>query len=125
MRSEKNVLGTTLENCSLSPITGFQRDGNCRTPEKDLGVHGVCSKVTEEFLNFTKSRGNDLSSPNPVHGFPGLKPGDRWCLCATRWSEAMDHGAAPPVILSATSESVLEYIALDDLLRYSDSMGES
>jgi uncharacterized protein (DUF2237 family) len=125
MKSERNVLGTTLEACSLSPMTGFQRDGNCRTPEQDLGVHGVCSKVTEDFLTLTRSKGNDLSTPNPIYGFPGLKPGDRWCLCATRWREAMDHGAAPPVILSATSKSVLDYIELDDLLRYSDDSGQS
>ncbi len=125
MKSEINVLGTKLENCSLSPLTGFQRDGNCRTPKQDLGVHGVCSKVTEEFLNFTKSKGNDLSTPNPMYGFPGLKPGDRWCLCATRWREAMDHGAAPPVILSATSVGVLEYIQLDVLSRYSDDSSQT
>ena len=118
MESEKNVMGTALETCSRSPMTGFQRDGNCRTPDQDLGVHGVCSTVTEEFLKFTKSRGNDLSTPHPTFGFPGLKAGDRWCLCATRWREAMEHGAAPPVVLSATSENVLEYVSLEDLLKY-------
>ena len=125
MKSEKNIMGTILEKCSLSPLTGFQRDGNCRIPEQDSGAHGVCSEVTEEFLTFTKLRGNDLSTPNPMYGFPGLKPGDRWCLCATRWREAMNHGVAPPVILSATSERVLKYIHLDDLLRYSVDTGES
>ena len=118
MKSVNNVLGSPLENCSLSPITGFKRDGTCHTPDQDLGVHGVCSVVTEDFLKFTKSRGNDLSTPKPMFGFPGLKPGDRWCLCATRWREALDNGAAPPVILSATSETVLDFVSLDDLLRY-------
>ena len=118
MDSDKNVIGTPLETCSLSPVTGFQRDGNCRTPEQDLGVHGVCSELTDEFLNFTRARGNDLSTPNPVYGFPGLKAGDRWCLCASRWREALDHGAAPPVVLSATSETVLDHVSLDDLLRH-------
>ena len=123
MKSEKNVTGTPLEVCSLSPVTGFQRDGSCRTPQLDLGVHGVCSEVTDEFLNFTKSRGNDLSTPQPEYGFPGLKPGDRWCLCASRWREALDSGAAPPVVLSATSESVLEYVSLKDLLNYAANTG--
>ena len=118
MKSVNNVLGSPLENCSISPITGFNRDGTCRTPDQDLGVHGVCSVVTEDFLKFTKFRGNNLSTPNPMFGFPGLKPGDRWCLCASRWREALDHGAAPPVVLSATSESVLDFVSLDDLLRY-------
>ncbi len=118
MKSVNNVLGSLLENCSISPITGFNRDGTCRTPDQDLGVHGVCSVVTEDFLKFTKFRGNNLSTPNPMFGFPGIKPGDRWCLCASRWREALDHGAAPPVVLSATSESVLDFVSLDDLLRY-------
>ncbi|CAB1077732.1 hypothetical protein D1AOALGA4SA_5511 [Olavius algarvensis Delta 1 endosymbiont] len=120
MRSEKNVMGTVLESCSLSPRTGFKRDGMCRSPDQDLGVHGVCSVVTEAFLNFTKSRGNDLSSANPHLGFPGLAPGDRWCLCASRWKEAMNHGKAPPVVLSATSEVVLDYVSLEVLLKYAE-----
>ena len=124
MKSEKNVLGKPLEVCSLSPVTGFQRDGICRTPKQDLGVHAVCSEVTDEFLSFTKSRGNDLSTPQPVYGFPGLKPGDRWCLCASRWLEAMDSGAAPLVVLSATSASVLEYVSLNDLLKYAANTGK-
>lgn len=118
MESEKNVLGTRLEVCSLSPLTGFNRNGNCQSEEQDIGVHGVCSEVTENFLKFTKARGNDLSSPNKLYGFPGLKPGDRWCLCASRWKEALDRHVAPPVVLSATSEAVLEYVGLDDLLNY-------
>ena len=116
MEAEKNVLGTGLETCGLSPQTGFHRDGNCRVATADAGVHGVCSEMTEAFLKFTKSRGNDLSTPNRRFGFPGLKSGDRWCLCASRWKEALDEGVAPPVVLSATSESVLEYLSLDDLL---------
>ena len=118
MESDKNVIGTPLETCSLSPLTGFNRNGNCQTAEHDIGVHGVCSEVTEAFLSFTKARGNDLSSPNVTHGFPGLKPGDRWCLCASRWKEALDHGVAPPIVLSATNEAVLKHIGLDDLLKY-------
>jgi uncharacterized protein (DUF2237 family) len=84
MDSEKNILGSPLEACSLSPATGFKRNGHCQHTKQDFGVHGVCSEVTEEFLNFTKDRGNDLSSPNELYGFPGLKPGDKWCLCASR-----------------------------------------
>ena len=118
MESDKNVLGTRLEVCSLSPLTGFKRNGNCQSAEHDIGVHGVCSEVTKDFLNFTKARGNDLSSPNELYGFPGLKPGDKWCLCASRWKEALDHGVAPPIFLSATSEAVLEYVGMDDLLKY-------
>ena len=115
MESERNVLGNHLEACSLSPITGFSRNGYCQSKDHDIGVHGVCSEVTEQFLGFTRDRGNDLSSPNELYGFPGLKPGDRWCLCASRWKEAHDSGAAPPVILSATNKTILKYIALDDL----------
>ena len=118
MNDKKNVLGTRLENCSLAPITGFNRDGSCHFPEYDLGAHGVCSEVTDEFLNFTKEMGNDLSSPNELFGFPGLKSGDRWCLCASRWKEALENGVAPPVVLSSTSEAVLKYIDLNDLKKY-------
>ena len=118
MKSDKNVFGTQLEACSMSPLTGFNRKGYCQTAEHDIGVHGVCSEVTEDFLNFTKARGNDLSSPNKLYGFPGLKPGDRWCLCTSRWKEALDHDVAPPVVLSATSEVALEYVGMDDLLNY-------
>jgi uncharacterized protein (DUF2237 family) len=118
MESDKNVLGTCLEVCNLSPLTGFDRNGNCKSAKNDVGVHGVCSEVTEDFLNFTKARGNDLSSPNELYGFPGLKPGDRWCLCASRWKEALDHGVAPPIVLSATNEAVLKYVGIDDLLKY-------
>ena len=116
MESEKNVIGTALEVCSLSPATGYRRDGSCSSAKSDFGIHGVCSEVTEAFLRFTKDRGNDLSSPNEMYGFPGLKPGDKWCLCASRWQEAFDHSVAPPVVLSATNEGVLRHINLDDLL---------
>ena len=118
MESEKNVIGTPLETCGLSPVTGFGRDGSCHYAKGDLGFHGVCSEVTEEFLRFTRDRGNDLSSPNEMHGFPGLKPGDRWCLCASRWQEAFDHGLAPPVVLSATNKGVLKHVNIDDLLTH-------
>lgn len=124
MNAEKNVIGTPLETCSLSPLTGFERGGSCRTTDRDVGVHGVCSIVTDKFLNFTKSRGNDLSTPNPVYGFPGLKSGDRWCLCASRWKEAMDNGAAPPVDLAATSEKVLDYLSIEDLLSFAADTGQ-
>jgi uncharacterized protein (DUF2237 family) len=123
MKTEKNVIGTHLETCSLSPATGFKRDGTCRSPDQDLGVHGVCSEVTEAFLNFTKSRGNDLSTPEPRYGFQGLKSGDRWCLCASRWKEARDHGVAPPVVLTATSEVVLDYVPLKDLWKHAADTG--
>ena len=118
MESEKNVLETPLETCSLLPATGYNRDGNCHFLKNDHGAHGVCSAVTEEFLNFTRDHGNDLCSPNELYGFPGLKPGDRWCLSASRWKEALDNGAAPPVFLSATNEAVLRYISLDDLIKH-------
>jgi uncharacterized protein len=112
----KNVLGTLLESCGTSPMTGFYRDGCCQTGPDDHGSHVVCAMVTKEFLAYTRSRGNDLSTPNPW--FPGLKPGDRWCLCASRWKEALDAGVAPPVVLEATHEKALKYVSLDDLKRH-------
>ena len=118
MSNAKNVLGEPLAVCCTSPMTGFYRDGSCETGPEDLGAHVVCAQVTEAFLAFTRSRGNDLGSPAPAAGFPGLKPGDRWCLCAARWQEALDAGAAPPVLLSATHEAALEYVSLDDLKRF-------
>jgi hypothetical protein len=96
-------------------MTGFYRDGKCNTGAGDLGAHVVCAQVTEEFLAFSKSRGNDLSTPVPAFNFPGLKPGDRWCLCALRWKEALDAGVAPPVVLSATHASAVEYVSWDEL----------
>ena len=111
----RNVLGTDLEACSSDPLTGFYRDGCCNTGGGDVGVHVVCAEVTEEFLTFSASVGNDLSTPNPAFGFDGLKPGDRWCLCASRWVEARDAGVAPKLVLAATHAAMLEYASLDEL----------
>ena len=118
MTQAKNVLGGELETCCTSPMTGFYRDGTCNTGGGDFGAHIVCAQVTEEFLAFTKSQGNDLSTPMPMSDFPGLKPGDRWCLCASRWKEALDAGVAPPVVLSSTHASTLEYVSLDELRQH-------
>ena len=118
MTQAKNVLGGELETCCTSPMTGFYRDGKCNTGGGDFGAHVVCAQVTEEFLAFTKSQGNDLSTPMPMSDFPGLKPGDRWCLCASRWKEALDAGVAPPVVLSSTHASALEYVSLDELKQH-------
>ena len=111
-----NVLGGPLKACSHDPKTGFFRDGCCRTGKADRGRHVVCAKMTEEFLQFSKARGNDLSSPAPQYNFPGLEPGDRWCLCAARWKEARDAGVAPPVYLEGTHEKALEIVELEDLM---------
>lgn len=111
----RNVLGGVLEPCSTHPMTGYYRDGCCRTGRGDVGVHVVCVRVTAEFLEFSRGRGNDLTTPRPELQFPGLKPGDRWCLCAMRWKEALDAGKAPPVVLEATHESALEFLDLKDL----------
>ena len=113
----RNVLGEVLAPCSFSPMTGFFRDGCCNTGPEDLGVHTVCCEVTADFLAFSKARGNDLSTPRPEFGFKGLVPGDRWCLCAARWQEAHEAGAAPRVVLRATHERSLEVCALQDLKR--------
>ncbi|MGB5595856.1 MAG: DUF2237 domain-containing protein [Crocosphaera sp.] len=118
MTEGKNVLGTDLQVCCTAPMTGYYRDGYCRTGGQDFGVHVVCAQVTTEFLTFTKQQGNDLSTPIPAYNFPGLKPGDRWCLCASRWQEAKDAGVAPPVILEATHVRALEVVSLDELKRY-------
>ena len=99
-------------------MTGFYRDGCCNTGAGDMGAHTVCAQMTAEFLNFTKAQGNDLSTPVPGFRFPGLKPGDRWCLCAPRWKEALDAGVAPPVVLESTHAGTLEYVSLDDLKRH-------
>ncbi|MEM8955667.1 MAG: DUF2237 domain-containing protein [Verrucomicrobiota bacterium] len=106
----RNVLGSELQSCSLDPLTGFHRDGSCATGPEDSGCHAVCAEVTEEFLTFSKSKGNDLSTPVPEYNFPGLKPGDRWCLCASRWKEAWEAGVAPHVFLNATHEAALQHI---------------
>ena len=110
-----NVLGGELETCSLDPLTGFFRDGICRTEGVDPGFHAVCAVMTEEFLEFSKSVGNDLSTPRPEWLFPGLRPGDRWCVVAARWQEALEAGVAPPVALEATHASALEFVSLADL----------
>ena len=110
-----NVLGKPLADCSHAPLTGFFRDGCCRTTREDVGTHVVCAKMTAEFLAFSKEAGNDLSTPRPEYGFPGLKPGDRWCLCVLRWKEALLSGCAPQVVLEATHISALEFVELEDL----------
>jgi uncharacterized protein len=114
----KNVLGEPLVPCSLDPLTGYYRDGCCNTGPLDIGRHVVCVRVDAAFLAFSQSRGNDLATPLPEHGFPGLRPGDRWCLCAARWKEALGAGMAPPVVLVATHEAALQIIRLDDLKRH-------
>ena len=114
----RNVFGERLQSCSESPLTGFFRDGCCNTGPEDFGVHTVCALMTAEFLEFSRSRGNDLSTPMPEVGFPGLRPGDRWCLCAARWKEAFDAGKAPRVVLTATHEATLEIVSLADLKQY-------
>lgn len=115
LNGAKNVLGGALVPCSTSPMTGFYRDGCCRTGAGDHGAHVVCAEMTAEFLAFTKRQGNDLSTPVPSFQFPGLQPGDRWCLCASRWREALEAGVAPPVLLNATHALALEYVSLSDL----------
>ncbi len=115
MSSGKNVLGENLELCCTSPLTGFYRDGFCRTGAEDVGTHIVCAQMTQDFLEFSRSQGNDLITPNPRFRFPGLKPGDCWCLCVLRWQEALDAGVAPPVILAATHILALEYVTLEQL----------
>ena len=115
---QRNVFGEPIETCSDRPLTGFYRTGCCETGPDDLGVHTVCVLVTAEFLAFSKLRGNDLSTPMPEFDFPGLEPGDRWCLCAARWKEAMDAGMAPRVVLRATHEATLEIVPMEDLKRY-------
>jgi uncharacterized protein (DUF2237 family) len=111
----KNVLGQALQQCGCNPMTGFYRDGFCETGERDRGSHTVCAVMTEEFLTFTKKRGNDLSTPAPQFNFPGLRSGDRWCLCVSRWKEAYDAGVAPPVILEATHEGALRVASIHEL----------
>lgn len=111
----KNVLGTPLEVCGTNPLTGWLRDGCCNTDAQDRGLHTVCAIVTREFLDFSRSAGNDLSTPRPEYGFPGLTPGDRWCLCAARWEEARRAGFAPDIVLEATHEKTLEITQLGHL----------
>jgi uncharacterized protein (DUF2237 family) len=111
----KNVLGTALVPCSYDPLTGYYRDGCCNTDAHDHGSHVVCAKVTQAFLAFSRQRGNDLSTPVPEYRFKGLKPGDRWCLCALRWKEALEAGVAPPVVLESTHSKALEFVTLAQL----------
>ncbi|MDX2279189.1 MAG: DUF2237 domain-containing protein [Saprospiraceae bacterium] len=113
-----NVLGTALQACCFDPKTGYFRDGYCKTRLDDVGTHVVCAVVTQEFLTFTKSRGNDLETPAPQYDFPGLKPGDKWCLCVLRWKEALDAGVAPPVVLESTHAVALKYVQLIDLEKH-------
>lgn len=127
MSEARNVLGGPLATCSVDPLTGFARDGHCHTGPQDVGSHTVCAQMTQTFLHYAKRRGNDLVTPVPEFGFPGLKAGDRWCLCASRWLEAAEDGVAPPVVLEATHERALQQIALADLsyhaLRGADGNG--
>ena len=115
MQKGRNVLGGELGLCCTAPMTGFYRDGYCRTGRDDVGLHTVCAEMTDDFLAFTRSRGNDLSTPQPAFGFPGLKAGDRWCLCVQRWKEALEEGKAPPVVLESTHFSALEFVNLEQL----------
>lgn len=114
----RNVLGERLRTCCTEPMTGFYRNGRCDTGPQDLGLHTVCAEMTAEFLAFSRARGNDLTTPVPAFAFPGLKPGDRWCLCAARWKEAYDAGVAPPVVLAATHEATLAVVPLEALKRH-------
>jgi uncharacterized protein (DUF2237 family) len=120
---QKNLLGLPLVPCSLQPRTGFFRTGCCETSPEDRGSHTVCTVVTAAFLAFSRERGNDLTTPRPEHGFPGLRPGDRWCLCAPRWKEALDAGVAPPVVLASTHEAALRHVSRDDLLAHAADSG--
>lgn len=115
---QKNVLGQPLESCGGDPLTGFYRDGCCNTGPDDAGVHTICCVVNEGFLETSARQGNDLSTPMPQYGFPGLRPGDRWCVCATRWLEAQRAGAGCPVVLEATHEATLEYVPFELLLQF-------
>lgn len=117
-KPQKNVLGGELKSCSEQPLTGFFRDGCCNTGPHDTGAHTVCAELTAEFLQFSKNAGNDLSTARPEFAFPGLNPGDRWCLCAARWVEAFEAGAAPRVVLESTHERTLDYVPLATLRRF-------
>jgi uncharacterized protein (DUF2237 family) len=114
----KNVLGEPLKLCCSNPMTGFYRDGFCQTGDRDLGVHVICAEVTDDFLAFTKSQGNDLQTPAPMFNFLGLKAGDRWCLCASRWQEALAAGVAPQIDLNATHEAALKVVPMETLRQY-------
>jgi len=114
----KNVLGTSLQPCNCDPMTGWYRDGSCKTDQNDFGMHTVCAVMTKSFLTYSKAQGNDLSTENPEYNFPGLKEGDHWCLCAPRWIEAYEDGMAPMVNLEATESSTLEIIQLEILRKF-------
>lgn len=118
MSQTTNVLGEPLRPCSFNPLTGYFRDGCCHTGPGDHGLHTVCMEATAEFLRFSQAAGNDLSTPVPEYDFPGLRPGDQWCLCVTRWQEALAAGCAPRVVLASTHLSALEFVALEDLKRH-------
>ena len=118
LNKELNVLGTALQSCCEDPLTGYFRDGYCRTIQEDSGTHILCAIVTQEFLEFSKTQGNDLSTPRPEWSFPGLKPGNKWCLCISRWLEAEKTGKAPPIILEATHQKTLQYASLELLQQY-------
>lgn len=114
----QNVLGTELQSCSTDPMTGYYRDGCCNTGGNDVGSHVVCAVMTDEFLAFSKAQGNDLSTPRPEYSFPGLNAGDQWCLCASRWAEALEAGAAPKVVLAGTHAMAIEWASISDLREY-------
>ncbi|MEM6780585.1 MAG: DUF2237 domain-containing protein [Pseudomonadota bacterium] len=117
---DKNVLGGDLQMCCNDPVTGFYRNGFCQTGMQDVCTHVACAIVTEEFLEFSKSQGNDLITSRPEYDFPGLKPGDKWCLCAARWTEALEAGVAPPLVLEASHEKMLEYAEIEVLKKYAE-----
>lgn len=118
MKEGRSVLGRAISTCCKAPVTGFYRDGCCNTGPEDTGSHTVCARMTKEFLAFSRSKGNDLSTPMPQHGFAGLSPGDKWCLCAARWKEALDAGVAPPIFLGATHEDALRFVSYDELKKF-------
>ena len=122
MTEALNVLGQTLKDCSFDPLTGYFRDGCCKTSSVDTGSHVICARVTQEFLTFSLAQGNDLMTPRPAYQFPGLQPGDQWCLCAMRWKEAFDAGVAPPVVLESTNERALHYVTLEQLQQHAISV---
>lgn len=121
MTEALNVLGQPLKDCSFDPLTGYFRDGCCKTSSVDTGSHVICARVTQEFLTFSLAQGNDLMTPKPAYQFPGLQPGDQWCLCAMRWKEAFDAGVAPPVVLESTNERALHYVTLVQLQQHAIS----
>ncbi|MCH2233679.1 MAG: DUF2237 domain-containing protein [Crocinitomicaceae bacterium] len=118
----KNIFGEDLIPCCYEPMTGYFRDGLCRTDDSDTGRHVVCAIMTKEFLEFSRAAGNDLITPRPEYQFPGLKPGDKWCLCALRWKEAYENGVAPKVILEACAEKALEYVSMDHLIAHAEKV---